>query len=419
MTDNKWRWLINFLRNQDEDPEAWQSWGSEVEESGQPAAHPGSSAGPAPGEPRPGDPAPGEPGGKFRRLARALNSNVSQAFQLYHQVENTGPVRITLDQLLDLVNGLPPAERTPERVVALVLAGEWTPLAPAAPEPRPPRSAARRRPDPPPPPEPPEPRIVWTEQAPPTRPAPSPTRPVPSPDQPPAPPPPPPKKEPPARAKKEPEARIDWGGPATGDGLPNLATLIGIEDAFEHTPLLPGEQVAFCKYDQVAYHLSTWNFLRVENGGRCCSCGRSGSVVMVTLPGALVAPTRPIQPAAQPAWMKAGQEIISLKDVPNYINRTVVVQDFVHEVYQSKSAGTFFVRFERRQPYKPPFDGFKVVIFSKYQETWRQAGIWPTDYVGKVIRVRGVIWDHPKWGIEILVHRPYMIQIVEEEKKGV
>src|SRR6266511_2084767 len=38
----------------------------------------------------------------------------------------------------------------------------------------------------------------------------------------------------------------------------NSGNLVGSVDAFEQTPLLPGEQVARCAHDKVAYHLSTW-----------------------------------------------------------------------------------------------------------------------------------------------------------------
>ena len=127
----------------------------------------------------------------------------------------------------------------------------------------------------------------------------------------------------------------------------NPGSLIGVEDAFEHTPILAGEQVAFCTHDKVAYHLSTWEFLRAQNQGCCCICGQSHVIKLIRLPGTLTPapqilvprPTVPILP---------GEHVIGLQDVPQFVGMAVMVQDFVHEVYRSRSAGTYFVRFEPR-----------------------------------------------------------------------
>ena len=54
------------------------------------------------------------------------------------------------------------------------------------------------------------------------------------------------------------ERGIDWGSSAAASPTSFLEGLIGLEDAFEHTPLIPGEKIAFCKRDQVAYHIATW-----------------------------------------------------------------------------------------------------------------------------------------------------------------
>lgn len=95
------------------------------------------------------------------------------------------------------------------------------------------------------------------------------------------------------------------------------------------------------------------------------------------------------------------------------MNYAVVVQDYVHEVYRSQNTGTYFVRFEPRKRYDPPFAGFKLVIFPNYQSAWSKAGISIFDYEGHFIRVRGVIQVHEIWGIEILVNSPNLIQIVQ------
>ena len=208
------------------------------------------------------------------------------------------------------------------------------------------------------------------------------------------------------------EPRIDWGDGAVSS-VPNLEALIGIEDAFEHTLLLPGEQVAFCKRDKVAYHLATWEFLRYQNQGRCCICGQSNVVTIYTLPGRLIEKPLIPQPVAPQPILRPGEKVISLNEVLEHVNYAVTVQDYVHEVYRSQNTGTYFVRFEPRGWGDPPFAGFKVVIFPDYQSAWSKAGISIPGYQGHHICVRGVLQVHKTWGIEILVNSPRVIQIVQ------
>lgn len=208
--------------------------------------------------------------------------------------------------------------------------------------------------------------------------------------------------------------RIDWGG-STGNVLENPGVLIGVEDAFEHTPILAGEQIAFCTHDKVAYHLSTWEFLRVQNRGCCCICGKSDVIKLIRLPGTLAPapqvlvprPTVPILP---------GENVIGLEDVPQFVGLAVMVQDFVHEVYRTRSTGTYFVRFEPRGRTDPVFAGFKLVIRPRYQSEWLNQGIRIEDYAGHYIRVRGIVQVHETWGIEILVNSPRVVEVVEGPK---
>ena len=209
--------------------------------------------------------------------------------------------------------------------------------------------------------------------------------------------------------------RIDWGG-SKGNVFDNPQTLIGVEDAFEHTPLLAGELVAFCTHDKVAYHLSTWEFLHAQNQGRCCICGQSDVIKLIRLPGTL-APA-PQVPAPRPTVpILPGEHVIGLEDVPQFVGLAVMVQDFVHEVYRSRT-GTYWIRFEPRGPTDPPFAGFKLVIRPRYRKEWESQGIRVEDYAGHYIRVRGVVQVHETWGIEILVNSPRVIEVVEGPKSG-
>jgi len=201
---------------------------------------------------------------------------------------------------------------------------------------------------------------------------------------------------------------IEWSGARKG-GL-DLSSLIGAEDAFEHTELKAGETVAYCTYDKVAYHLSTWKFLQEKNRGRCCSCGRSGTIQVVQLPGVPTVEVRPRVPV-ETRWLRETKEVIGLEEIYDHIGRAVVVEGSVHEVYRSQK-GTYFVRFEKRKSGDRPFDGFKVVIFDRYASEWISLGMHPKHYAGHKVRVRGVIQDHETWGIEILVNSPRVIQII-------
>ena len=208
------------------------------------------------------------------------------------------------------------------------------------------------------------------------------------------------------------EPRIDWGNVA-GSSVPDLKTLIGVEDAYEHTPLVPGERVAYCKRDKIVFHLATWEFLKQQNQGRCCICGQSNVITIYTLPGTLI--ERPIAPeiVTWPPILRPGEKVIGLNQIYDHINFAVTVQDYVHEVYCTKSTGTYFIRFEPRGPRDAVYKGFKVVVFPKYERLWNEMGLSIRSYEGRTIRVRGVIQVHPEWDIEILVNSPRVIEIVE------
>lgn len=224
-------------------------------------------------------------------------------------------------------------------------------------------------------------------------------------------------KRPPKQAKKHrPKVegpRIEWGSPQDGEPV-DLPNLVGVEDAYEHTPLLAGERVAVCTRDQVAYHLNTWQFLKTYNRGCCCACGRGDKILLVTLPGVY------IQPEAEPVYMPtpwvSGEKVISLSDVAAYIGRVVVIEDYVFNVHRSQK-GTYFIKFQPVAQAPRPFDGFKVVIFNTLAQNWERAGINPNSYTHHIVRVRGVIRQHDAWGIEILVSSPRLIQVIDETKK--
>lgn len=208
--------------------------------------------------------------------------------------------------------------------------------------------------------------------------------------------------------------KIDWGMSDAG-GQPDLKGLIGVEDAFDHTPLQAGEKIAFCTLDKVAYHLQTWDFLRAQNHGRCCICGQSSGIRIYTLPGTYAGRALTFSVAQPSIQVYPGEKIISLDEVRDHLNRAVIVEDLVHKVHRSQK-GTYFIRFETLKRGDPVYSGFKAVIFEGYTSRWEEAGIPITSYQNKLIRVRGVVQEHEIWGIEILVNSPQLIEIVQSAK---
>lgn len=229
------------------------------------------------------------------------------------------------------------------------------------------------------------------------------------------------------------KSAIDWG--AKPGNQPDLENLVGVEDAFDHTPLQPGEKVAFCKRDRVAYHLATWDFLKDMNHGRCCICGQGNAIQFFTLPSltaaveAAVAPPVKKKPVQAPAKKPLGvlpnytlslhpdEEIISLEDIPNFIGRAVIVEGFVYDVYCTQKTGTYFVRFEARDYAKPVYSGFKLVIFPEYARSWNDEGIDLHSYRNCRIRARGLVRLHEQWGLEILLNTPRLIQVMERNAR--
>lgn len=286
-----------------------------------------------------------------------------------------------LNEILREMIGLPrPASpRPPNRNEASHPGVEITPPAPTA-------AAEIRPPDPVPPLVSPAARIEWlTPASPPNKPD--------------------------KAAKSTAVARIEWGGSAGGTF--DYATLVGVEDAYDHTPLVPGEQVAFCSRDKVAFHQATWDFLRRQNNGRCCICGQAGVIRLVTLPGTLVKPSE-AQPV-RPAFLGSAGNAIGRNQVEDYLNRSVSVQDYVHKVHRSQR-GTYFIRFDPLEVNEPVYSGFKVVVFDEYVPRWQEAGQRIEAYEHHQVRVHGVVQVHPTWGIEILINSPRMIEIADGAK---
>ena len=185
----------------------------------------------------------------------------------------------------------------------------------------------------------------------------------------------------------------------------NPANLVGAADPLTLTPLLPGERVHACTRCQSGYHAETFQFLRDQNHGNCVGCRQRDKLTVVVLPGTL--------PARAPAAAApAAGNAVTLDKVRDRIGEVVTFEGHVHLAHRSYR-GNWFVKFEQT---KAPFEGFKLVIFENYARAWDEAGISPKVYEGQTVRVRGLVQEHPTWGLEILVNRPEMVEIVDPAK---
>ena len=82
--------------------------------------------------------------------------------------------------------------------------------------------------------------------------------------------------------RKSSDPDINWQSHLTMNM--DFSSWIGIEEVFDHTKFVPGEKIVICSKDKVAYHLTTWEFLKREKGGRCIICDRIDSMELCTLP---------------------------------------------------------------------------------------------------------------------------------------
>jgi len=163
----------------------------------------------------------------------------------------------------------------------------------------------------------------------------------------------------------------------------------------------------------VGYHAETADFLRQANEGKCVSCQRSDRMAVVVLPGAGRAAGGPAETAAvAPA---AGDRLVRLDKIWDHAGQIVTFEGFVHQVYQSRGSGTWFVKFEQT---RIPTEGFRLVIFNSFTKRWTEQGLDIRDYAGQTIRVRGLIRVDPTWGIQMLIDRPDVIGVAGADTPG-
>lgn len=184
---------------------------------------------------------------------------------------------------------------------------------------------------------------------------------------------------------------------ATTSGPPDL---VGCFDPLDGTVLEAGERVVVCLACGTGYHSTSWDFLLAHNAGACCNCKRSSDLTFVVL--------EPARRATREAVDERGG-IVRLEDLRNHVNLAVVFEGRVVAHQISAATGTHFIKFHQD---RNPFKGFKLVIFASEVYRWERLGIDPASYVGQTIQVRGLLKDHPRYGLEILPKSPSSIRVV-------
>lgn len=88
--------------------------------------------------------------------------------------------------------------------------------------------------------------------------------------------------------------------------------------------------------------------------------------------------------------------------------KEAIVRGKVYRTYHSKRSDTYFLDFGETR------DCFTAVIFRSVAKEFRALGVDPLSFKGKVVEVRGVVADHPKYGLQVILESPDQIRIPSE-----
>lgn len=203
-----------------------------------------------------------------------------------------------------------------------------------------------------------------------------------------------------------------------------LVTKIDISDILDPvtgTGFHGGELAWRCTNCQMFYHDQTYHFLRDQNSSRCVGCGQS-RLESARVGAAEAVPIKPERPASgfefesRYGFRRGPRQqlifeppVVRLSEVAQYVGHVVYFQGKVVEVQKSKTTSTYCVKFQRG----PWPRVFKLVIFPNYLDNFTLGGQTIRDYERKTIRVRGLIQDHPEWGLEIIIYNENAIRVID------
>ena len=183
-------------------------------------------------------------------------------------------------------------------------------------------------------------------------------------------------------------------------------SLVGCYDPLDGTVLVEGERAVVCLSCNTGYHQTSWDFLAQRNNGACANCRKSSNFTVLRL----IAGALPVPAASDPH-----ATVVGLADLPALVGHVVVFEGFVFAHQISSRSGTHFIKFHADPN---PFTGFNLVIFEHDAHKWRKRGIDPASYVNHTIQVRGLLKDHPAYGLEILPKSPAQIRVLSDSHKS-
>lgn len=179
-------------------------------------------------------------------------------------------------------------------------------------------------------------------------------------------------------------------------GAINSVDLQDLCDAFTGEKLDINKGLYRCEKCKVHYHKESYDVLRSENNGACVACG---STNLIALTQATVSAT---------SARNYDPSVVSMSNLKSHIGRVVTFEGFAHKVRVSQRGTDYAVMFEQKS-WK---DGFKLVFF---RGSIRKVG--GPNFINslnqRTIRVRGLLIDHPTFGLEIIVSERSMIHSIK------
>lgn len=115
-------------------------------------------------------------------------------------------------------------------------------------------------------------------------------------------------------------------------------------------------------------------------------------------------------PLPPPAAATAGIPLLQARDVERIralAGNQARIQGRVYRVGFSAKSNTYFLNFG------PSRSAFTAVIFASAVPAFEKKKIQPRSYEGKEIEITGVVKDHPKYGLEMVLEDPAQIRALD------
>lgn len=181
--------------------------------------------------------------------------------------------------------------------------------------------------------------------------------------------------------------------PSTRNALSNSTSNTDLVDALTGARLDFSARAYQCQQCKVMYQVSSYEFLRERNHGKCVSCENLNIV--------------PVTDGSQHQGINVQPNVVSLANYRNYVGRVITFRGVVVEISESRRGGDYFLFFEIGRTLSARF---KLVIFRNYVDRFGGA-LYLYSLLNQPVDVRGVLQKHDQFGFEILLNDPNMLSI--------